>query len=145
MNLTKYHIFWRRSGLYCAAQSLWKRLFKSGSFAVKPLSDLVIFPHLYEFNWTKCFIFKSYSQGRFLTCAAGLGIFLGTAPSFEGGEVIMNPVEEAPKTFPGLNGLIAPLAPLTRPGGSWRINLPLKKGVPLKGKNIQRAKRTERE
>ena len=37
-------IFWRRSGLYCAAQSPQKRLFKGGYFAVKPLSDPVIFP-----------------------------------------------------------------------------------------------------
>ena len=84
-------------------------------------------------------------KGRKLkpTWAAGLGIFFGIAPNFDGGEVIMKPpgplVEFPPRIFPGLNGLIAPLAPLARPGGSWRINFPLKNGVPCKKWTFQKS------
>ena len=68
------------------------------------------------------------------TWAAGLGIFLGMAPNLGVGEVIKNPVlfDEAAKTLPGVNGLTTPRVPLPIPGGSCRINLPLKNGVPCK-------------
>ena len=55
------------------------------------------------------------------------------APNLEGGEVIKNPpalLEVLAKTFPGLNGRAKPRFPFPIPGGSCRINFPLKNGVP---------------